>query len=350
MQRLKKLNRREFIIKGSTIALGTGIRMQTGFGMAMPPAKSYVVEVFHPDAVGENRLVEEFIVRNMLHRGLVNLTGKETNPLAEFIRPDDVVGLKINCLGRPLLYTHKELINAMVGELKSIGVKENNIIVWDRFHHHMTSCSFVMNDTAEGVRYMATEQRDPAVTHFDPEYIYRSDSDEAGRRDDNGNKSRFSSLFTIACDKIINMAILKDHGLAGVTLCLKNIAYGICNNNARFHGPEYIGEFIADVYALPEVREKIVLNIIDGLEGCYNNGPVPSYADDLFKPNKIWLGRDPVALDSIGLELIEAKRAEMGYPPVAEIRPGTNHIELAAKSGVGNHSPNDMIRIDVNLE
>lgn len=346
---MKEINRREFIIKGTTIALGTGIMMKTGFGFPSALPKSHVVEVFHPDAVGQNRLVEEFIVRNMLHRGLVNLTGKETNPLSEFIKPENVVGLKINCLGRAMLYTHKELINAMISELKSIGVKENNIIVWDRFHHHMTSCGFVMNDTAEGVRYMATEQRDPAVTYFDPEYVYRSDSDEAGRRDDNGNESRFSSLFTTTCDKIINLAILKDHALAGITLCLKNIAYGICNNNARFHGPEYIGEFIADVYSLPEVREKIVLNIVDGLEGCYNNGPVPSYEEDLFTPNKIWLSRDPVALDSIGLEVIEAKRAEMGYPPLAEIRPGTNHIELAAETGLGNYRFNDMNRIKVNL-
>jgi len=346
---MKNINRREFIIKGSTITLGTGIMLKNGFGFPVPPPMSRVVEVFHPGAVIQDREVDADIVRSMLRSGLTDLTGVDSHPLSEFINPDDVVGLKINCLGRPLIYTHKELIEAFIQELKEIGVKENNIIVWDRFEQHMTGCGFVMNDTSTGVRYMATERKGADKSLFDPEYVYRSDADNSFKRNEDGNESRFSSLFTSTCDKIINMAILKDHALAGVTLCLKNVAYGICNNNGRFHGPQHIGNFIADVYALPEVREKFVLNIIDGLEGCYDNGPLPSKEKDLFTPKKIWLSSDPVALDVAGLEVIEAKRIEMGYNTVTESRPGTNHIELAAATGVGNCKPDEINNVKVDM-
>ena len=99
---------------------------------------------------------------------------------------------------------------------------------------------------------------------YDAEESYISDQDNPGRRQNNSNISRISSLFTEECDKIINLAILKDHGLAGVTLALKNLAYGFCDNNARFHGRDHIGPFIADFCSRSDVRNKVVLHLIDG--------------------------------------------------------------------------------------
>ncbi|MBE9512104.1 MAG: DUF362 domain-containing protein [Bacteroidetes bacterium] len=347
---MDKISRREFVIKGTTVTLGAGIMLKSGLSFNYSPLnKSKVVEVFHPEAVAENRVVDQAIVQDMLGQGLESLTGKKGNPLATLIDPNDTVGLKINCLGRPMLYTHHELINAMITELKEIGVKENNIIVWDRYGFHMTDCGFTMNDTATGIRYFATQTHNDEMSHFDPEYIYKSEFDNPERRDKNGIICRFSNIFTKQCDKIINMAILKDHGLAGVTLCLKNISYGICNNNGRFHGPDHISTFITDIYSLPEVREKIVLNIIDGLEACFENGPVPRTSNVLFTPKTLWLGTDPVALDTLGLEVIETKREKKGYPALKEIRPTIDHIEMAAGAGLGKHKKEEIevVKIDM---
>ena len=340
---MSKISRREFVIKGTTVTVGAGIMLKSGLSFNYSPLnKSKVVEVFHPKVVTENRVVNQTIVQDMLGQGLESLTGKKGNPLATLIDPDDTVGLKINCLGRPLLYTHHELINAMITELKEIGVKENNIIVWDRYDIHMSDCGFTMNDTASGVRYFATQTHNDEMSHFDPEYIYKSEFDNPEKRDENGIICRFSNIFTKQCDKIINMAILKDHVLAGVTLCLKNISYGICNNNGRFHGPDHISTFITDIYSLPEVRDKIVLNIIDGLEACFENGPVPRTPKVLFTPKTLWFGTDPVALDTLGLEVIEAKRKEKGYPALREIRPTIDHIAMAAETGLGKYKKEEI--------
>jgi uncharacterized protein (DUF362 family) len=345
-----KISRREFVIKGTTVALGTGIMLKSGFGINLSPLKkSKVVEVFHPEAVKEKRVVNQAVVRHMLKQGLESLTGIKNNPLTKFINPGDTVGLKINCLGRPMLYTHHELINAMIAELKEIGVKENNILVWDRHGTHMTSCSFVMNDTTAGVRCFATEMPINGVFHFDPEYVYKSDFDNPENRSRDGNVSHFSSIFTKQCDKVINMAILKDHGLAGVTICLKNISYGICNNNGRFHGPDHISTYITDIYSRVEVKEKIVLNLVDGLEACFESGPTPRNPEMLFTPKTLWLGTDPVALDSIGLDVIEAKREEKGYPALKEIRRTIDHIEMSARAGVGTNKKEEIevVKIDM---
>jgi uncharacterized protein (DUF362 family) len=123
--------------------------------------------------------------------------------------------------------------------------------------------------------------------------------------------------------------------MCGVTLSLKNLAYGLCENNARFHGPEHIGPFIADFCALPEVKNKVVLHILDGLEACYDRGPRPGNLRSLFTPKTIWLSTDPVALDVVGLGVIQRERRSRAYRTLAQEGRPMDHIELAAKKGVG---------------
>jgi uncharacterized protein (DUF362 family) len=337
----KRMTRREFIALSSSTVLGTGLSLKAGFNRNLVPYQdSRVIEVTHPHAVLEKRRVDKDIVKRMLRAGMNVLTGKE-QPWAQFFTPDDRIGLKINTLGRPLLFTHHELIQAMIEELRDFGIKENNIIVWDRWEHHMLDCKFTFNTSEQGVRCYGTENaRDETIQRFDPEIVYQSEFDDPDERA-GGTDCRFSSIFTKDCDKVINLAVLKDHVCSGVTLCLKNIAYGICNNNNRFHKPSYIGPFISDICARPLVQKKIVLHLIDGLEGCYDRGPDPDSPRVLFTPKALWLGMDPVALDAVGFRVIEDKRREKGLPSLKESqgfyeggRP-VDHIELAAKKGAG---------------
>ncbi len=336
----KKMNRREFMVRTSSTILGAGLAAKTGIGRERDLAKSSrVIEVHHPEAVHEDRRIDKNLVRKMIQRGMRSLSGKE-KPWAQFLSPGDRVGLKINTLGRPFLVTHHELIQAMVEELTAFGIKENNIIIWDRWEHHLTAAGFSVNTSDRGVRCYGTESRDASVKRIDPNAVYESDFDTPEDRGD-GTASLFSSIFTKDCDRVINMAVLKDHDSSGFTMCLKNLAFGICNNNSRFHKPAHIGPFIASFCAQPRVREKVVLHLIDGLEGCYERGPVPGSPRYLFSPKTIWFGVDPVALDAVGYRVIDAKRVEKGLLPLKET-PGfhgggrpVDHIDLAAEKGVG---------------
>jgi len=330
----RNMKRRDFIIKGSSAVLGAGFALGSGRAFEGPSAKvARVVEVIHPGAVGGDRKIDEAAVRIMLKRGLERLTGAK-QPWAEFIKPTDRVGLKINTLGRPLLFTHHELIRAVVSDLKEFGVTENNIIVWDRYETHMRDCRFDFNTGKEGVCTYGTDALDPNVRRYDDDVVFESDLDDPKQRE-RGTASRFSSIFTRECDKVINMAILKDHGLSGVTLALKNLAYGLCDNNRRFHGPRHIGPFIAGFCAHPLVRNKVVLHIIDGLEACYDQGPAPRNPKVIYAADALWLGTDPVALDAVGRKVIDEKRKEQGLSSIRDSGRAWDHIELAADRGLG---------------
>ena len=330
-----KLNRRDFLKKSTTTVFGAGLALKTGFSLSTEtPGQSRVVEIKHSGAVAAERKVNTQSVKKMLQKGMLSLTGSE-NPWSKFIIPGDTVGLKINTLGRPMLFTHHELIQAVSEDLLAYGIKENNIIVWDRFERHMQDCKFTFNRDKEGIRCYGTEALEKSQNRFDPEISYKSDFDNPDKRGDGGNISQLSRIFTEECDKIINMAILKDHGLSGVTLCLKNLAYGVCDNNGRFHGPKHIGPFISDLCTHPLLKKKIVLHMIDGLEACYDMGPAPRNPKALFTPQALWLGTDPVALDAVGFQVIDAERKERGLPVLAESGRPIDHIELAGKKGVG---------------
>jgi uncharacterized protein (DUF362 family) len=331
----QKINRREFMVRGSAAVLGAGLSLKSGASAPAPSAaESRVIEVVKPGAVREGRIVDPAAVRTMLRRGMAELTGA-AKPWAEFLKPTDRVGLKINTLGRPLLFTHHELIAAVVEDLKEFGIRENNIIVWDRYETHMKECKFDFNTGEQGVCTYGTMGLDPGVRRYDPEVGYSSEFDEVRQRAEGSTVSRLSSIFTRECDKVINMAILKDHELAGVTLTLKNLAYGLCDNNQRFHGPKYIGPFIADFCALPIVRKKVVLHMIDGIEACFDQGPAPRNPRVIYAADTLWLGTDPVALDAVGRRVIDEKRKAEGLPSIAETGRPWDHIELAAQKGLG---------------
>jgi uncharacterized protein (DUF362 family) len=303
--------------------------------------KSRVVQVEHAKVVSSDRKVDPAATREMVRRGLQKLTGVE-KPFEALFKPGERVGLKINCLGKRRIHTHRELVDAFAAELRAAGIRAQDIIVWDRFENHMIKCGYEIEPDGPGVRCYGTEDRRSDLARFDPKarYVFEGSDREP---------SRLSRIFTTDCDKIINLAILKDHGLAGVTLTLKNVAFGVCDNNSRFHGRDRIGPFIADFCAREDVRQKFVLHVIDGIEGCFDGGPAPSGADTIFQPRKLWFGYDPVAVDSLGAKVIEAERRAKKLPSLkADGRP-PDHIALAADRGIGNDNPKRIELIEVEL-
>jgi uncharacterized protein (DUF362 family) len=330
----KKISRREFV-ETSAKTVAAGALLVSGVAQAGEAApKSKVVEVT-AKAVSKGRKVDAKKVREMVVKGMQALTGAD-EPFKKLFSEKDVVGLKINCLGRPRIYTHKEVINAFAAELQSAGVKAENIIVWDRFAGHMTDCGFKMNPEGPGVRYQHGEYE------MDEKNAYISTKDSTMRRSGGSPASKLSRVFTRDCNKQINLAILKDHALAGVTLCLKNIAFGVCDNNSRFHSRDNIGPFISDFCNQKGVMDKFTLHVIDGLEGCYDDGPCPGDEDLIFTHNTIWFSNDPVAVDTLGAQVIEAQRKKQGLKSLKKSGRHPKHIEMSSKLGLGNSDPAKM--------
>jgi uncharacterized protein (DUF362 family) len=146
-----------------------------------------------------------------------------------------------------------------------------------------------------------------------------------------GKESYFSRICTKDVDCIINVPILKNAGPT-VTLCLKNLAFGAITNTGRLH-KQLWAETCAEVPAFPPLRDKVVLNIVDGIRGCYQGGPG---ADQQYicNFNTLLVGTDPVAVDRVGYDIVIKKRIEQKIQK-EESAKGRRFIELAQAMGLG---------------
>ena len=213
------------------------------------------------------------VVREMLARGMTTLTGDTSQEAAwrRFFTPADVVGLKVNCGGYPYCISAYEIVAEVVRQLTTLGMPATNIYVYERFQNQMDECNYVAH-LPEGVQSVAAESanRHSDNSGYDPfTYI---EADFFGEDDTRSNMMR---LVSERLTKIINIPNMKDHRAAGVTGCLKNIAYGSFSNVARTHyqGRSHTYSFVGSLAAVEPLRSRTVLQIMDGLRGVWHGGP-----------------------------------------------------------------------------
>ncbi len=245
---------------------------------------------------------------------------------SKIVRPGEVIGLKVNCLSGHGA-THTLLVQAVAERLQQAGIKENDIIVWDRLNSDLEDGGFRINYGKKGLRVFGND-----AIGFDP---YLQTFGQAS--------SLVTKILTRVVDGVINLPLLKDHSIAGITMSLKNL-FGAINNPNKYHlntGDPYI----ADVNRLPAIYHKVRFTICDAAQAQYHGGPS-------FMPQWRWpfgaliVGRDRVAMDYTGWKIIEQKRAKMGFKSLKEEGREPTYISTAADA---SHAlgTNDPQRIDV---
>jgi uncharacterized protein (DUF362 family) len=301
-------------------------------------------------------------IQAMVSRGMCELTGAPEAPDAwrKFFAPGDVVGIKLNPVGRPFVCSSPEMLRAIVEGLQSAGVKPSNIVVYERYLE-------IIDDTGlqkwlpEGVRLAHASLKYDGVQQdidgYDPEHYVELPFTLPGY-DVNDKKAirSYAALFlTQQVDKLINLPVLKSHNGAGVTLALKNLSHGLVNNVCRSHeGPNLrIAEFTPAVVSMPVIRQKTVLNILDATRGLYHGGPGIMRDDFVWEHKTVYFGTDPVAIDRVGLNVIEAQRKKKRLRPVGAYATDElwtspyrqpEHIDNAGKAGLGEA---DLAKIDL---
>ena len=125
--------------------------------------------------------------------------------------------------------------------------------------------------------------------------------------------------------KIINVPTLKDHSASGVTGCLKNVGYGTFNNVARSHKEpfSFTNPLIGVLCSIEPLRSKVVLNIMDGTRMVWHGGPLTQNQDFIYQAGLMLVSTDPVAMDTVELDIIEKKRREERAPSVWEHKPNS---------------------------
>jgi len=324
MKPLSSPNRRTFLLAGGAALFGASGLSSPSPG---PAVRSRVVIGRDQQLRKAGAGLDSSRLLGLLDRTLQTFFDRDTALEAwrQVVRPGEAVGLKVNCLAGRGLSTNVPLVDAICERLQQIGVRD--IVIWDRLNDDLESARFRINEKVKGIRCFGNDSlgyEGELVTH-------------------GSVGSLLSRTLTQVCDAVINLPVLKDHGITGVTMALKNV-FGAIHNPNKYHID--VGDpYIADVNMLPQIRQKLRLHICDAITMQYEGGPsfMPPWT---WAYNGLLVARDPVALDYIGWQIIERKRAEKGMKPLRELKREPTYIATAADA---NHrlGTNDPKRIEV---
>lgn len=289
-----------------------------------------VVEVRDPASVIDGEPLIDH-VRTMMNRGMTALTGVDEAVEAwrSMFEPGDVVGIKVNPVGMPHAISNHATVLAIVEGLESAGIPRQDIVIFDRYKDQFIQAGYLEN-LPDGCRWdWAVDSYDEAqldIARYDPDVFATLDIVHAqpgihDPKDDRTRRSHVAKVVTQGINKLICIPVLKDHGSGGVTLALKNMSHGLVNNVSRSHGTHDTNTcnlFIPAICSLPVIQEKSVLQILDGLNAVYHRGPgaVKQY---VWSYGALFFATDPVAMDRVCWEIVDAKRVAEGMPPVAEV-------------------------------
>jgi len=322
----EKTTRREFLkqmaVTGAALTTLPGI-LRTAEAAAS--GKSRVVITTDPAVMPKEGEVSQKVFEKMLGRSMTKLTDSKSAAEAwkKLFKPNDVVGIKINCLFGRGVSTRPEAVRAVIAGLKSAGVNEDNIIVWDRSSGDMIKSGFPINKDGAGVKYFADDG------HWGQEITH-------GRF-----KGRITTVISDKITAMINMPVLKTHGISGLSCCLKN-HFGSFDNPGNHHGDSCIA--MADFSAIPAVKDKTRLVVVDAIRPQYAGGP-GLQSQDQWNLYSVMVSKDPVAADYQGTEIIQARLKELARNPIPEKK--LVWLRAAQELGVGTCDPSkiELVRV-----
>jgi hypothetical protein len=285
-----------------------------------PPALERATLMAHWPAVAHSRVVlvrhsgvwtdagpDPSIVSQMLDEGLKTLTDVP-DVLAMWralFDPDERVLLKVNCIAYngP---TQPAVTYAVAGRLQDAGLRAENLLIFDRTDHELESAGYTLNEGASGVQCHGT----------------RGDGAEIAL-----SQARVRFFQEIeACDAIVNLPTPKQHGGAGVSVALKN-HYGSINKPGALHG-NWCDPAIAELNAQPTLRDKtrLIVGAALNVSPCDWNQPE--------RENALLLSFDPVALDTVGRDILVRQRQALGLSANHLIE-GARHLATAQSLELG---------------
>jgi len=396
MENQFSLKRREFLktggVVGAGLVLGNPVvwqekkyksgqpdRIKTNIDdfIKMPRTKNSLPGLFPGKVVqvhNKNVMIEvnpdPKIVNQMFFTGLENLTGKNIDEsFSLWFDKEDIVGIKVNPVGAGLISTRLEVVDSVINWLVRNGLPKENIVIWDRFDYMLADAGFTperypdirieglqtmdeaaaAGETDDDSKWLDSSGKHRSQPNFDKEIYYWADVD--GQKDNaylnqhvfNGQYSFYGKLITEELTKIINIPVFKNTG-NGISMATKNLGYGaICNTN-RLHKPLFF-DVCTEVLAHPVIRDKLVLNITDGLRAQYNGGPMPA-AQFTYLYNNLFFATDPFALDMTCHRILVEKRKEMNIT-VNEHPRYTEYLRYAQRLGLGVADPDKINHIIV---
>ncbi|MBL7048111.1 MAG: DUF362 domain-containing protein [Nitrospira sp.] len=241
---------------------------------------------------------------------------EEFGGISKFISRGDYVVIKPNMAwDREPKYasnTNPEVVAAVVGLCLKAGAKK--VDVFDRTVNSAKRC-YVQSGIAG-----AAEAAGATVSYIDDRKF--QDIDLKGKALQKW--PLYSDIFK--ADKVINIPIAKDHGIARLTMSMKNWMGVMGGRRDRIH--QKLDQSLVDLaFAI-----KPTLTILDAVRILTDNGPQGGDLKDVKRLDTVIVGTDQVAIDSYGATLFDIKGSDLGY------------VRLAAEAGLGEM---DLSRLDI---
>ena len=315
---------------------------------APPSGRTRVVIIEDPNATVAFKPQPE-VVRRLLHDGIMKYRGMTNTAAAwrSLVSTQDIIGIKVFSAPGPQVGTRPAVVAGIIEGLLSAQVPTNHIIIWDRRFSDLQRAGFTALTQEYGVRVSgALESGWDESVFYDSALLgqlvfgdleFRKEGPGVGR------KSFVSRLLTKEVTKIINVSPLLNHNSVGVCGNLYSLAMGSVDNTIRFNGDAAkLAQAVPEIYALPHLGDRVVLNIVDALV-CQYEGEEISRLHNSSEVNQIRFSLDPVALDLLSMEEIRTRR----HQAIGANRAKTNRIDLLENAALLELGVADPRRIEV---
>jgi uncharacterized protein (DUF362 family) len=302
---------------------------------------STVSVVSSQKAVNNSGKINPEIAQKMFDKAIFDFTGENSveaawDKIIPGLKSTDTIGIKINCIN-PSLPSNPEVVSAIIDHLVKSGVKENNIMVWDRCDNSdmgggsLTKSGYTLNSSDKGVKYISTSTDDIGY-----------DDDETITVPSQKLEFPVSRILSKECKYLINVPQLRSHSRAGLTQCMKNF-YGVIplfdkltlNAAYKMHHKN-CNPIVPELYSNHIFLNKTKLHVCDSLMTVYKGGP---WGNPQCILGKIMVGSDPVALDYLGLKTLEEERVKRG---ISSLMSYAKYVQTAAEMGLGTNNIKQM--------
>lgn len=304
----------------------------TGFSPFNAPGK--VVKVTKADSLQANKLYPKAdAAKEMLTKALTELTGKPdlVTAVQQFVHPDDIVVVKVNGIAQSQMATAKELVLPFVEAMIEGGIKPEKITLLEQYPGFFNATRISAQNAPTGVK-IATHANGNAT--MDERLIPGT-----------GVKTKFVRWLTEAT-AAINFALVKDHSICGYTGALKNMTHGCSINPHDFH-VHHASPQIALMYAQDVIKSRVRLCIADAFKVMANGGPLYKRPEFVKPHDSVYVSTDPVAIDTIGWEVVEKYRADFKLKTLTEEGREPAYIKAAADLGLGIHERSKIVLKEV---
>jgi len=313
-----------------------------------PIVSSRILFVHEPSVRKPEGGFREEVVRSMVDCLLMKLTGRRNAKDAwqTLLNPAEVVGIKVSASGGPTGGTRVETILAVVRSLREAGFSRNQIIVWDKNREELSTLGLREDDPDYRLAWIDAKTGYDTQNHVtapvlgkliwgDKKFAESGSlrfSDMAMGSTQLSNQSFFSRVLVREVTRVVHLPSLQDSYHTGINGAIAGMTLGNLDNWRRFVKPPSFGDpFLAEIYAMPQIANKMVFTLLDGLNLQYAGGPFPNPGATLAH-STLFISYDPVALDATARRLINEARAEVRLP---DVNAQSAYIETAAAMGLG---------------